>query len=67
VSLSPLVLRCAPADLDTATGDCSAPYWETDIGLLPPLSAADAIQIAAAVGGCWVLGFIVKQLRRIAT
>lgn len=60
------VLRCDEGDFNATTGECAAPYWETDTGALPPLSAADAMQIAAAVAGCWVIGFIAKQLRRVA-
>jgi hypothetical protein len=60
------VLRCDEGDFDPATGQCAAPYWETDSGPLPPLSGAEGMQIAAAVASVWFLGFIVKQLRRVA-
>lgn len=59
------VLRCAEADYDAQTGQCAAPVWEDDAGLLPPLSGAEGLQIAAAIGAVWALGFGVRQLRKL--
>ena len=61
----PRVLRCDEGDLTPETGECAAPYWGQDTGILPPLSAADAYQIATAIAVLWALAFAIRQARNL--
>lgn len=58
------VLRCDEGDYDAVAGTCAAPVWTEDNGMLPPLSAADAMQIAAGIATLWIIGHIIRQLRK---
>lgn len=61
----PHILRCEESDVSPVTGECAAPYWSEDTGILPPLSSADAHQIALAIGVLWGLAFCIRQIRKL--
>ena len=60
-----MVATCAPADLD-ATGQCAHVVWvqQQAVSLLPPLTAAEGLQISGAIAACWAVGFLVRVLRK---
>jgi hypothetical protein len=61
----PLVATCAAADVD-AQGQCAHVVWvdQPSVGLLPPLTGAQGVQISGAVALCWAVGFLVRLIRR---
>jgi hypothetical protein len=62
-----LVASCAEADVD-ASGQCTHVVWvqqQTVLGL-PPLSAAEGLQISGAIAACWAIGFLVRLVRQTA-
>lgn len=61
----PLTLRCDEEDIDPVTGECAAPYWTEDTGFLPPMSSADAHQIAVSIAALWALAFCIRQIRKL--
>jgi len=58
-----LVQVCPPEAFDVATQICAGPVWVEYAGGLPPLSAADGIEISGAILGTWALGFVIRSLR----
>ena len=60
------VYTCNDLDMNPATLQCVGGEWiqHEESGLLPPLSSAEATQIAAAIGGAWMLGFLIGQIRK---
>lgn len=62
------VATCARVDLDAATGTCAHIVWVEQqpptVGVLPPLTATEGLQISAAVAGCWAIGFLVRVFRK---
>lgn len=57
---------CSAADYDVQTATCAAPTWEPiqQPSFLPDLTVAEGLQIAAAIGSIWALGFGAKMVRR---
>jgi hypothetical protein len=62
-----LVATCAPADVD-ASGQCTHVVWVQPPMVLgmPPLSAAEGLQISGAIAACWAIGFLVRLIRKTA-
>jgi hypothetical protein len=58
------VQGCAEQDFNVSTGTCSHPVWAVQPSLLPPLSIADGLQLAGAIAGLWVIGFIIRTVRK---
>lgn len=59
-----LVPACLEADLDAATGTCTAPIWIPQPTLLPDLSIGDAQQIGAAVAVLFAVAFVFRRVRK---
>lgn len=55
---------CAEADFDAGTQTCTAPQWVELPGVLPPLSAEEGAAIGAAILGCWIVGAVVRWMRK---
>lgn len=60
----PRVLRCDEGDYNATTGECAAPYWGEDIGVLPPLEIGDAWQISGAIAALWALAWCIRIIRK---
>ena len=56
-------LVCRAEDFVAETRACSAPVWEQQTGMLPPLSAEDGAAIGAAIVGVWICGAAVRWAR----
>lgn len=59
-----LVQVCPPEAFDVATQACASPVWAEYAGGLPPLSAADGLEISGAILGTWALGFVIRSFVR---
>lgn len=57
------VMVCPDSAWDAQAQTCSAPEWAYQVGLLPPLSISDGLQIAGAILGVWVVGYAVRMIR----
>jgi hypothetical protein len=60
-----LVQYCKSSDYDSATSACVAPFYGPALSFPPPLDVGDALLISAAIAGCWGLGFMIRQGRRV--
>lgn len=60
----PRVLRCDEGDYNAVTGECAAPYWGEDTGILPPLDPSEAYLIAIQIGGLWAAAWVIKTIRK---
>ena len=61
-----LFIACDAEDYDTATGQCSDPYYTYPPSFVPYLSFADGTLIAGAIVGIWALGAVFRVLVRTA-
>lgn len=43
---------------------CDAPFNEVQVSLLPSLSVADALTLAAAISALWALAWVFRKLQR---
>jgi len=46
-------------------GSCSQPVWLEAPSILPPLTVEDAGLIWSAIAVMWVIGFGVREIRRV--
>lgn len=60
-----LVLHCKASDYDASTGECVHPFYGPASSFPPPLDVAEGLLISAAIVGCWSVGFMVRQARRV--
>ncbi|HAU80464.1 MAG TPA: hypothetical protein DCW96_07315 [Stenotrophomonas sp.] len=60
-----LTLYCKQADFDASTGQCAYPFYGPAPMLLPPISVSEALLISASIAGCWGVGFMIRQARRV--
>ncbi|MDY0955683.1 MAG: hypothetical protein ACN6RH_07375 [Stenotrophomonas rhizophila] len=60
-----LVLHCKASDFDASTGQCAYPFYGPAPMLLPPISVQEALLISASIAGCWGVGFMIRQARRV--
>lgn len=60
------VLSCKEADYDASTGQCAAPFFAPASSFPPPLDVTEGLLISAAIAGCWGVGFMIRQARRVA-
>lgn len=60
-----LVMVCDSTQIDTATGQCSHPYWMAQQTLIPPLDAAAGIAIGLSILTCWGMAFAFKSIQRV--
>lgn len=63
---STLVLHCKASDFDASTGQCAYPFYGPAPMLLPPIGVVDALAISASIAGCWGVGYMIRQARRVA-
>lgn len=61
-----LVLHCKASDYDASTGVCAYPFYGPASSFPPPLDAQDGLLISAAIAGCWGVGYMIRQARRVA-
>jgi len=61
-----LTLYCKQADFDASTGQCAYPFYGPAPMLLPPIGVADSLIISASIAGCWGIGHMIRQARRVA-
>ena len=61
-----LVETCDPANLDSGTGICSAPYWAEVGGLFSGWSADQLRQVTFAVLGLLVVLYVIRLLHKWA-
>lgn len=59
-----LVPACLEADLDTATGTCTAVMWIPQPSLLPELTVSDAQAIGSAVALLWAIAYVFRLIRK---
>lgn len=59
-----LIPYCRAIDFDPHTGVCSAPFYGPPPAGLPPLTAAEGLQLSSVIIGLWAIGFVIKQARR---
>ena len=57
-------LRCDPADYDNLTGQCLAPAWVEDAGILPPMTTADAWAIGGQIAALWAVAYVIRAIRK---
>lgn len=57
-----LVRACAESDFDAATATCTHEVWLSQPAFLPPLPAAEGLQVSGAiitvVAGAWALKYV---------
>lgn len=53
---------CNQADIDSATGQCTAVHYVQAPTMLPPVDAVAGVSIAMAIIGVWALAFVYKHL-----
>ena len=61
-----LVLHCKASDFDASTGQCAYPFYGPTPMLLPPIDVQEGFLITAAIAGCWGVGYMIRQARRVA-
>jgi len=61
-----LVAHCKAADFDAATQTCVAVFWGPASSFPPPLDVAEGLAISVLIAGCWAIGFMIRQGRRIS-
>ncbi len=61
-----LTLHCKASDYDASTAQCAYPFYGPTSSFPPPLSVADSLVISAGIVGCWSVGFMIRQSRRVA-
>ena len=61
-----LVLHCKASDYDAQTGVCAAPFFGPSSSFPPPLDVADGLAVSGIIAGCWAIGFMIRQGRRIS-
>lgn len=59
-----LVPACLEADLDTATGTCTAVQWIPQPTVLPELSIEDAQAIGAKIALLWAVAYVFRLIRK---
>ncbi len=59
-----LIPACREADLDTATGNCTAVIWIPQPALLPELPIEDAQAIGAKIALLWALAYVFRLIRK---
>lgn len=59
------VQSCKEVDYDAVTGQCAAPFFAPSSSFPPPLDVAEGLLISAAIAGCWGVGFMIRQARRV--
>lgn len=60
------VLHCKEADYNAATQQCAAPFFAPSSSFPPPLDAGEGLAVSAIIVGCWAIGFMIRQGRRIS-
>lgn len=60
------VLHCKSSDFNAATGECAAPFYAPVSSFPPPMDAGEGLAISAVIAGCWAIGFMIRQGRRIS-
>jgi len=48
-------LQPASSSSTATVSECSAPYWATSPGLLPPLGATGGVEIGLGILVCWAV------------
>lgn len=61
-----LVLHCKASDFDASTGQCAYPFYGPSPMLLPPIDVQEGLLISVAIAGCWGVGYMIRQSRRVA-
>lgn len=61
-----VVAYCATTDIDATSGQCANIQWlqPPAASFVPPLTAAQGALISGAIASVWVLGFLVREIRK---
>lgn len=62
----PRVLTCEDADYNAGTGECAAPYYLEQPGVLPALpTVQDSYEIGSAIALLWIIAYCYRALGRV--
>lgn len=60
------VLSCKSSDVDQSTGQCAAPFYAPTSSFPPPMDVGEGLAVSSIIVGCWAIGFMIRQGRRIS-